>query len=60
MQKDITLRWWYTSGQPYEFHSGDSAQVGQLYRLKVLECNIVKVEVLMGTLVVIEWHKEKE
>jgi hypothetical protein len=57
---EITLRWCYTSGQDYEFHSSDSAQVGQLYRLKILESQVIKVEVIKDGITVIEWSKENE
>jgi hypothetical protein len=55
--QEITLRWHYSNGQPYEFYSSDAAQVGQLYRLKVLEDQVVSVEVLLGELVVIKWKR---
>jgi hypothetical protein len=57
---DITLRWSYSSGRDYEFHSKDAAQVGQLYRLKVLEDEVECVDVLLGDFVVIEWKRQKE
>jgi tRNA A37 threonylcarbamoyladenosine biosynthesis protein TsaE len=34
--------------------------VGQLYRLKVLESGITKVEVIKDGIIVIEWSKENE
>ena len=58
--KEITLRWSYSSGQEYEFYSNDAAQVGQLYRLKVLEDQVQSVDVLLGDLVIIEWKREQE
>jgi hypothetical protein len=56
----ILLRWCYTSGNWYEFLSDSSAQVGQLYRLKVLENDVIKVEVVKDQIVVIEWSKEHD
>jgi hypothetical protein len=57
---EITLRWCYKNGNWYEFHSNDAAQVGALYRLKILENEIEKVEVLKGDFVIIEWAKQKD
>lgn len=53
--QNILLRWQYNSGQWYEFWSDSSAQVGQLYRLKVLENLVTKVQVIKNEVVVIEW-----
>lgn len=57
---DITLRWSYSSGRDYEFHSNDAAEVGQLYRLKILEDQVESVDVLLGDFIVIEWKRQKD
>jgi hypothetical protein len=57
---DVTLRWCYSSGQDYEFHSTDAAQIGQLYRLKVLENEVVKVEVVLDDRIIISWKRQDE
>jgi hypothetical protein len=57
---DVTLRWCYSSGQDYEFHSADAAQIGQLYRLKVLEPAVQSVEVIFGGRVIISWKRQDE
>jgi hypothetical protein len=59
-KQDITLRWQYSSGQDYEFHSSDSAVIGKLYRLKILEHHIVKASVSLGDFEVISWTKPEE
>jgi hypothetical protein len=56
-----TLHWQYSSGQDYEFHSSSAAQIGQLYRLKVLEPFIVKVWVTLSDgHTVISWTKVED
>jgi hypothetical protein len=57
---EITLRWCYTSGNWYEFYSNDAAQIGTLYRLKVLESDVEKIEVLRDDFVIIKWAKQKD
>jgi hypothetical protein len=57
---DTVLKWWYSSGVYYDFHSHDSAQMGQMYRLKVLEHNIQRVELWMGDILVIKWEKKDD
>jgi hypothetical protein len=57
--KDIVLKWWYSSGTSYDYHSSDSAQMGQMYRLKVLERDIRRVELWSGKMLVIEWEKKE-
>lgn len=58
--QNILLRWQYNSGQWYEFWSDSSAQVGQLYRLKVLENDVKDIQVVSNDVVVIEWKREEE
>lgn len=54
------LRWCYSTGQWYEFYSDSSVQLGQLYRLKVLENGIIRIQIVKDDIVVIEWGKEED
>lgn len=60
MAKDITVRWQYSSGQDYEYKFDDAALAGKLYRLKMLEPNIERIEVFLGDHLVIRWIKPDE
>lgn len=60
MDKDITVKWQYSSGQDYEYTFDDSSKAGELFRLKVLEKGIKQVQVWLGDFLVIESNKPEE
>ena len=56
----IRLVWQYSGDNWYEFTSYDSAMIGKLYRLKVLESQVECIKVIKGESVVISWNKEND
>lgn len=60
MSKDIKVKWQYSSGQDYEYSFDESSKAGEMYRMKMLEPNIQRIEVFLGTHLVIEWSKPQE
>lgn len=57
--KTYTLKWQYTSGAEYDYQSTDSAQLGQLYRLKALESGIKKIELWQDDFCIISWTRKE-
>jgi hypothetical protein len=60
----LVLKWWYSSqapdALPYEHQGMDAAQMGVLFRLKALESNIRKIELLSDDVLVISWIQPEE
>jgi hypothetical protein len=55
----LTLKWSYATGNEYDFSCNDSSKIGQLYRLKMLEQGVVKVELWSDNTLCLEWQKQE-
>jgi hypothetical protein len=55
----ITLRWFYTSGNHYDYTSNDAYTIGRLYHLKYLEDDVKLVQVWFDGYKIIEWDRNK-
>lgn len=56
----LTLKWRYPSTHWHTYNSNDSAQIGQLYRLKALEPLIVQLELYKDGVLVISYTRPEE